>query len=229
MIGIGETPPDIATHTLFIDAGIVPPEDFFDIQIHEKPRAYLDGNGSFHLVGEVTNNSKKNLNVDLLAAIYDEDDKVIDASSTNLPLLSIAPGETLPFEFDYWGPMSYKDGTFESAWKYSVQWNPYLTWSNGIKYVPLSTRNQVHKLAEMYGTFGGEVVNDSGSQLTSTTVMISLYDQTIGKIIAMDYATIDSELPAGDTIPYEIVVDFDQSINSDTTDIVILAVGEILE
>jgi hypothetical protein len=104
-----------------------------------------------------------------------------------------------------------------------------LTWSNEIKYVTLSTQNQVHNFNKMDGIFSGEVINDSGFLLTNATVIISFFDQTTGQILAMDYETIGSGIPAGDPISYEIVVDFDQNLDIDATNIVTLAVGEYLE
>ena len=74
-------------------------------------RQYVDGDGRFHLTGDVTNRGDANLTLRLQATLYDGPDrtKVVDAAflDTAPPL---KPGETRSVDFTNWGPVNGQQG-----------------------------------------------------------------------------------------------------------------------
>jgi hypothetical protein len=227
MPGPGEVNPTIMDHMVFIDARVTSPEDYIEIGINKNLNHFIDQSGVFHLVGEISNNSNNPLNVSLLAAIYDSNGNIIDASTTRLPLNSIYPGKTLPFDFDLWGPLSYKYGTIDSAERYSVQWDPVWTWASDTNYATLTITEESHQINPTNGIFSGAVANFTEFQVSSATVIVSIYDGNNGKLLAMNAKEIIEEISAGSSINYEVNLNFANSIDFESADIRIIAFGKI--
>jgi len=138
---------NINEYEIFVDAVVIEPTESFDLVFSETHYNYLDSYASFHLVGEVTNNHNEYLTVSLIGGIYDQDGNVLDAATTDVPTYSIAPGETLPYDLQYWGPLNYKSDTFSIASSYTVQWDPYWTWTSSTQYIDLSSQNDKNEVS----------------------------------------------------------------------------------
>ncbi len=227
MIGPAEEIANITEYLIYVDAEYTAPEDYYDLIFSEPTNNYVDTNNLFHLVGEITNNTEEYLNVDLLAAIYDDDGRVIDVASTSLPIYSLAPGETLPYDFDDWGLLNYKDGAIDDASTFSVQWDPYWTWISETEYVDLLTQNDFSEFDNCYGRLTGEVVNDSGSVLSSAAVIVCLYDAETGQIVAMGYESLFDEIPAGESAEYDVYLDTEPGVDIDAIEYIIIVKGEL--
>ncbi|MBU1660129.1 MAG: FxLYD domain-containing protein [Chloroflexi bacterium] len=227
MIGPAEEIANITEYLIYVDAEYTAPEDYYDLILSEPTNNYVDTNNIFHLVGEITNNTEEYLSVELLAAIYADDGNIIDVASTNLPIYSLAPGETLPYDFDDWGLLNYKYGAIDDASTFSVQWDPYWTWISETEYVDLLTQNDFSEFDDGYGRFTGEVVNDSGSVLSSAVVIVSLYDAETGQIVAMGYESLFDEIPAGESAEYEVYLDTEPGLDIDAIEYVITVKGEL--
>ena len=211
--GVGE----IAEYNVYLDAEITTPEDKRMLSLSEHHN-YVDSRfDDFHLVGEVTNDDDESWNVTLLAAIYDADDNVVDVSSLNLPVSALAPGETVPYDFDSWGPLNYKAGFIEQAVRYTVHWDPYWTWSTDTVYQELSTVNDemLPVSANGLGTFTGQVVNDSGGTIDYVIIILGLRDST-GQIVATGSTTVWDDLADGASAEYTIYVDLDPDLDADS-------------
>ncbi len=227
MLGPAEEIASIAEYLIYVDAEFTAPEDYYDLIFSEPTNNYMDKNDIFHLVGEITNNSKEHLSVDLLAAIYDDEGRVIDVASTSLPIYSLSPGETLPYDFNDWGLLNYKDGAIDDASTFSVQWDPYWTWISEVEYVDLSTQYDAHEFDDGYGRFTGELVNDSGALLSNAAVIVCLYDAETGQIVAMGYELLRDEIPAGESGEYEVYLDIETGLDVSDGEYVIIVKGEL--
>ena len=227
MIGPAEKIANITEYQIYVDAEYTAPEDYYDLIFSEPTNNYVDTNNTFHLVGEITNNTEEYLKVDLLAAIYDEEGNVIDVASTSLPIYSLEPGETLPYDFDDWGMLNYKDGAIDDASTFSVQWDPYWTWISEVEYVDLPIQNENSEFDDSYGRFTGEIVNDSGLLLSNAAVIICLYDAETGQIVAMGYESLFDDIPAGESVEYDVYLDIEPGLDIGAVEYVVTAKGEL--
>ncbi len=218
---------DITEYELFIDASISEPEDYFDLTFSEFQNNYVDAYDSFHLVGEVTNNHPNSLSISLIAAIYDANDNVIDAASVDVPIYGVASGETVSYDFDFWGPLNYKSGMIDQADHYTVQWDPYWTWESYTEYVDISTANDSNEFDDYSGKFIGEVVNDTGQPLGGAVIVISMYEIETGNIFAVGYTSVFDDIADGSSAPYEIYVEVPTGFDPNTVEYVITAKGEL--
>jgi hypothetical protein len=229
MTGPAERITEIGEYHIFVDSEAAPPQDYLDLNFSEPQYYYIDGFDSFHLIGEITNNTNKSLTIEILAAVYDEAGNVIDVASTHLPLNTLAAGSSLPYDFNTWGPLNTKAGLVDSAVKYSVQWDPYWTFQSDAKSIDLPTTDEKYTVEGGYAIFEGSVENDSGNLLRDAVVIVSLVDARSGQILAMDYESYFDELPNGQTFNYRIEVEIEPNLDFETVKIVIVAKGELPE
>jgi hypothetical protein len=214
-------------YKVFFDATRTKPEDYLDLEINEKLNHFRDKSGIFHLVGEISNESEQALSVRVLAGIYDSEGLVIDASSTSLPLSAIQPRETLPFEFDSWGPQSFKRGVPQTSHTYSVQWDPYWTLPNEINYVNLEIIGGTQQFNPGKGIFSGSITNTSSFQISSFTLILSIYNIHTGVIQAVSSTEFMDGLLVGETISYEVGFDYPDTLDLNTVNIQTKAIGRI--
>ncbi len=195
--------------------------------------AYLDNYGEFHLVGEITNSSSENIGARLVATIYDKDNNVIDAASMDTPISAIKPGEIIPYEFNFWGPLDSKKGLYDDkADRYTVQVDPTWTWTTKTELFDLKTQNDKNNWDEYQGTFSGQVVNDTGGALDSAVVMVGIYGKKgqpdENKLVAMgySYADITDTLANGKTADFTVSVPIPKDFNIDNYEYDILVKGK---
>jgi hypothetical protein len=223
----GKNSTDLLEQKVYIDARIVNPEDYQNIEINNNLNQYKDRFGEFHLVGEITNHSKNKMNVGLVAGIYDSKGFVIDVATTRLALNSIYPGESLPFDFNTWGPLSYKKGALELAETFSVQWDPFLSWPNELNYARLKLEIRSLEINPTHGIFKGKLINETDFDVSSTVVIARIYDQDTGNILATKDEEFITLIPPGGEYSYQLVVEYGESINPEFVDILIDAYGTI--
>jgi hypothetical protein len=226
MIGPSEGAADVADYQLYLDVEASEEEPVFALAFSDA-YAYLDTIGGFHLVGEVTNEEELGLNLRLVAGIYDEDGAVLDAASLDLPVSSLLPGESIPYDFDFWGPMSYQTGLFdERADQYSIQVDPYWSWESDAEIVTLSTKDDTQEFRDYVAEFRGTVVNDSDGLVSSVVVLLVVRDSTSGEVIATDYDILFDELAAGESAMYTIYLDTPTDFDPNTAEFEIIPKGE---
>ena len=118
--GLGNLVEAIDTYQFYMDAVVGSESNYYDLKLSDDQNDYMDASDIFHLVGTLTNNSDTYINASLVASIYDSDGNVLDVSATSLPVLSIAPEETIPYDFDIWGPLDASKDVFAKADTYLV-------------------------------------------------------------------------------------------------------------
>ena len=108
-----DLPPDaassIADHRLHMDVVIAEPRQIpFDVKGDLRVTSrYVDTDGRFHLVGEVTNRGQESLVLRLQASQYEDStrSRVADAANLDTPL-PLGPAETRPVDFTDWGAVN---------------------------------------------------------------------------------------------------------------------------
>ncbi|MFC1997829.1 FxLYD domain-containing protein [Chloroflexota bacterium] len=218
---------NIEEYEIYIDAAVSNPVEVFDFVTSESHYYYIDSYDAFHLVGEVTNNNDEFFTITLIAGIYDEEGNVVDAATTDIPTFSIAPGATLPYDFQYWGPLNFQAGTIDAATNYYVQWDPYWTWSSSSEYVDLSTTNDSNEVGAYQVTFTGDVVNDSNEEVDGATVIVSLYNIESGDLVAMGYGGIYDPIAPNATAAYQVWIDPPVDFDINAVEYEIVAKGDL--
>jgi hypothetical protein len=218
---------NVTRYELFVNAQAVAPEGFYDLVIAETHETYVDTSGFFHLVGEITNNSDESLDIELVAGLYDEAGTVLDAASTGLAVYALAPGETLPYDFLYWGPINYKDEVFDQTDSYSVQWDPYWTWTSSTEYVAVPVNEISTEFDDYYATYTGEILNNTETPLSGGVVIISLYNKNNGALVATNYEMFFDEIPVDGQADYDIYIDISSDWDLTNLEAQIIAKGEL--
>ena len=210
---------------VFVDAERDSPADPTNL-LFSDANNYLDYFDDLHLVGELTNNGDRTLNVRLVAGIYDAAGNVIDAAAVDLPIDSLPPGASSPFDFDFWGPLNYTDGFYDQAATYTIQVDGYWTWDTDRVLLDLTTANDANEFDEFGGTFTGDAVNNSGGEVDSVTVVVFLRDKQSGEVIAMGYDYIFDDIPDGGSAEYTVFVDPVANFDVSSAEFVIVVKAE---
>ncbi|MEM3432729.1 MAG: FxLYD domain-containing protein [Candidatus Methanomethyliaceae archaeon] len=195
----------IVQHTVYIDAQRSELQAEIPFTIVSS-RDYLDLLGNFHLVGEATNRSESPYKINLLAAIYDAEGNVLDASDLGLPFAALKPGESVPFDFSHWGPLNTKEGWLETADHFVVYIDYYWTWVPTGEVFELTLEEQREEFGANEATFRGKVINNTGSPLGSATVVVALRDIQQGKVMATNYNFVYEELAVGAAYEYTVTI-----------------------
>jgi hypothetical protein len=216
---------DQLSYEFFTDVEITDLKPGFDLAFSENHTDYVDTFDTFHLVGELTNNSDTLLSVYLIAGIYDAEGAVLDASSLSLPVISIAEGETI-LVFDIWGAMSYIPAAYDSESDYSVQVDWGWTYETEYAMVDLTTEGNENTYDDFQGIFTGKVVNQSGVEVDSAQVIIALYDKADGRLVATDYTYISGPIENGASVEYNVYVSISEGFDPNSVEFVITAKGQ---
>ena len=92
----------------------------------------------------------------------------------------------------------------------------------------LTITEEAHQTNLKNGIFAGAVANLTGSQVSSATVIVSIYDENNGKLLAMNAHEITEEISVGSSIDYEVNLGFANGIiDFELADIRIIAFGKI--
>ncbi|MBN2149248.1 MAG: hypothetical protein JW726_17810 [Anaerolineales bacterium] len=216
----------LTDYTIYTDAQITDATDKYDLTLSEEHYDYVDAYDNFHLVGSVTNNSDQLMNVSLVAGLYDDAGNVVDAATASLPVYSLAPGETMGYDFDFWGPVNYAAGAYDAATEYNVQIDWYWTWDTTTELVDLTTVEDTNTFDSYSGTFNGKVSNSTGAEIESATVIVSIYDKATGQLVAVSYDWLFDPIPNGGTGDYEVYVDIPDGFAIENYEYVITVKGE---
>lgn len=215
----------IDSFEIFVDAEVSEPIAPFGVTISDAYN-YIDTFDNLHLTGEVTNDGTATLNINLIAAIYDVNGIVLDAADVTLPFSAVAPGETVPYDFDFWGPLNYAIGLVDEADSYTIQVDAYWTWDTTTELITLSTQNDVNTIDAFGGEFNGQVVNDSGGAISNVTILIYMRDLASGQVIATGYDYYFDEIAAGGTVDYTVFVDVPTDFDVNSAEYFVVVKGE---
>jgi len=164
--------------------------------------SYVDSLGYCHVVGEVKNNSSNNLDfVQLTATFYNSSNTVVGTDFTFTLIDTLVPNQKSPFEIteldtaisaqiDHYS-LAVADSTVTGV-------APY----RGFTILSQSSSKDVLG----YYRVVGEVKNTGTQAATFVMVVGAFYDSTGGVIAAEFTFTNPSDLAAGQTAPFEIIV-----------------------
>ncbi len=215
----------LTSYNLYTDAVITDPVTTYDLTLSDEHYKYLDSFGDMHLIGSVTNNSSVELSVYLVAGIYDANGNVIDANSVYMPV-PLAPGETLPYDFDIWGSVDYVSEAYAAASQYQIFFDWYSIYETFSPAYNISTSDDTNTFDGSTATFSGNVLNNSGRDLDSATVIVALYDKGTGKLIATNYTYVSGPIANNATGSYEVYLYTESNIDSNNVQYVITAKGQ---
>ncbi len=202
----------VSSHRFFMDvlaqdaAAAQPLNPAKDVQVLSH---YTDGDGHFHLLGQITNSSAQPVMTAVQASVYSvEKSKLLDAGqyATWLPL---APGQTLPFDISDWGALNALPGALsgvDANTNISLRLEPFLSWNSATPAVELSQIGSTESIENGTAVFSGQVKNDSGRGITSGLVLAVVKQKADGKIVAVGnvHLTITDSAAPGAVLDYSL-------------------------
>ena len=179
---------------------------------------YVSEDGTFHIVGEIENNSSVPLNqVVVTATFYDTNKKTLDTVSTDSILETIMPGKKGPFD------LFFANNVVSQIYQYSLN----------IKYKPTDYKTESLEILssnakrDMLDNFiiSGTVTNHDQKTANTIVVIATLYDKD-GKVVATSKTYTQPEyLKAGGITPF-LVSTFDKSQSLKATDYSLMVESE---
>jgi hypothetical protein len=173
-----------------------------DIQIISH---YIDRDGHFHLVGQITNPGPKGLMTSLQATVYTDSSKslVADAAFLNT-WIPLEPGETLAFDLTEWGTLNNNQGLWGELAKQNavieLRVEPFLTWMADARVAKLLLVDSSVSFKDQQATFTGKVKTDKS--ITTGLVTAVVRQKSSGEIVATGSAHLDI---VGSTIPGQVL------------------------
>lgn len=172
---------------------------------------YVDQQGHFHLLGQITNSGTTSLMTSVQATVFSDSARttVVDAAeySTWLPLLR---GETRLFDLVDWGVLNNIPGSWDeiAGAAIDLRTEPFLTWTSAGAPVELVQLNEnvIYNGREML--FTGRVKNDSDRGITTALVTIVLRQKVGGQVVAVG----DTHLIIGDLVAPGQELDYSQTL-----------------
>jgi hypothetical protein len=234
-----ELPPQaaskVSTYQLFMDVLINQPAPLSvnvkqDVQLLSH---YIDKDGHFHQLGQITNPTSTGLMTSLQATVYADSLKsqVADAAefSTALPLM---PGETRPFDLDEWGALNHTAGLWEQLAgenaSIDLRLEPFLTWTTAATAVSkLSILNTTITFDNQQAFFTGKVENDTGSGITNGLVTAIVRQKSNQQVVAAGTTQLDitdSAVP-GQIMDYSIIIPLPANLDPATLLTEVIAEG----
>jgi hypothetical protein len=215
------------TYSMYIDAEFTDPEDFLPLTISDTFNVYTDYWDSLHLVGDITNEGDEHWSVSLIAGIYNAEGDVLDAAEVSLDVSQLPPGEMLPFDFDWWGPIGGVEGMVDEAVRFVVQVERYWTWTTETRYKSIGTEDDAVDFDGSEYTFTGQLVNDTDGTLEGTIVLIYLVDNATDQVLAMGSDWEYDEMAVGSKLAYEISIDVEDGFDDSNVTMVTISLGEL--
>ena len=179
----------------------------FEISILEPIHSYIDQSGQFHLMGYIQNDGEKILDLDLLGSFYNQSDEIIGASHTSLPMNSLVPGESSPFDLSIFVPTG-------EITDWSIQVDSARSNSVDSPSHILSVENNTAIPENFQWTISGSVVNDSGETLQVILIVVGLQEIGTGKLIGLVETLKTGEFLPGSGIEYNLIIYPDLEIES---------------
>lgn len=198
-------PDSIDTYTVYLDAEQSEPLERASISINST-NDYVDVYGNYHLVGEATNSGDTHYNVSLIAGVYDVQGNVVDAADFSLPLETLAPGETAPFDFTFWGPLNYNQNLVRTIESYNIVVDDAWTWSTETGMANLSTLANAREDGEDALYFTGQIVNNTTGLVDSAVIIVFLRDYQSGDVVATNFDYDYEKLEPGTTYDYSVEI-----------------------
>lgn len=179
---------------------------------------YVGEDGTFHIVGEIENNSSVPLNqVVVTATFYDINNKILDTVNTDSILETIMPEKKGPFD------LIFANNIVSQIYRYSLN----------IEYKPTDHKTESLEILssnaklDMLDNFiiSGTVTNHDQRTANTIVVIATLYDKD-GKVLATSKTYTEPEyLKGGGIIPFLISIS-DKSQSRKATDYSLMVESE---
>ncbi len=215
----------LTNYILYLDGIITNPTSTYDLSLSDTQYNYQDVNGDFHLAGSVTNNTSEPMIIYLVAGAYDGTGNCIDANYIYF-LMPINSGETLPYDFTLWGVMDNVPAAHAAASNYKVMVDWIYTYEASSPAFVLTTEDNGNTFEGGSGVFTGTAINNSGQDLSSVIVIISLYNESSGELIATGSSFVPEAMPNNGTGSYEVTLYPPVDIDPADINIEITALGQ---
>ncbi|MCJ7660294.1 MAG: FxLYD domain-containing protein [Anaerolineales bacterium] len=198
-------PGSIDTYTVYLDAEQSEPLERASISINTT-NDYVDLYGNYHLVGEATNSGDTHYYVSLVAGVYNVQGNVVDAADFSLALETLAPGETAPFDFTFWGPLNYNQDSVRTVESNNIIVDDAWTWSTETGMTNLSTLENAREDGDEALYFTGKLVNNTTGLVDSAVIVVFLRDYQSGDIVATNFDYDYEKLEPGATYEYAVEI-----------------------
>jgi hypothetical protein len=223
----------IKSYQFFMDVlinkpGPLPLDTKHDVQIISR---YIDKDGHFHLVGQITNPGSKGLMTSLQATVYADSKKsvVVDAAYFNT-WIPLGPGETLPFDLTEWGALNNTRGLWDELAKQNaaieLRVEPFLTWVAEAKVAKLSLMDSSVSFKDQQAIFTGKAKAESS--ITTGLVTVVVRQKSNKEIVATGSAPLEivgSSAP-GQVLDYYLVISLPANVNPATVETEVTAMGQ---
>jgi hypothetical protein len=162
--------------------------------------------GSTYIVGEVRNDLSDVVQfVQIVGRFYDSNDLLIDTDFTYTNLDLLRPGEKSPFRL-----IISDESVAQRIDNYtlSVNWDPVFADPSAVAAATVLTIQEGEQRINDLGWYEivGEVVNGGTDDTEFVKVVATFYDET-GRVIDTDFTYTDpTDVPAGQSAPFELTV-----------------------
>jgi hypothetical protein len=215
----------LTDYILYADAEVTGEAELLNLVTSQEHYGYLDAYDKFHLVGLLTNNTEAYLNVRLVAGIFDDAGDCIDAAALYLPI-AVSPGESMPYDFDLWGALDSSPEAYQTATQFEIYIDWYSSSEAYLTPAPITTQDDTSSFDGYSTTFSGNVLNNAGRRLDSAAVIVSLFDQASGELIATDYTYVSGPIEDGGTVPYAVYLYPQADFDPENVEFTITAFGQ---
>jgi hypothetical protein len=223
----------VSSHRFFMDVlaqdapAALPLDPAQDVRILSH---YIDADGRFHLLGQVTNSSAKPVMTAVQAAVFSAGKNQLLDAGQYVTWLPLAPGQTLPFDISDWGTLAALPAALtgsEQNFEYSLRLEPFLSWSSAPPAVSLSQVHSTESIEKGTAIFSGQVKNDTPNGITTGLILAVMKQKTDGKIVAVGNAHLpitDSAAP-GAVVDYSLKLPLPAGVDASTLQAEITALG----
>jgi hypothetical protein len=179
---------------------------------------YVSEDGTFHIVGEIENNSSVPLNqVVVTATFYDVNKKILDTVSTESILETIMPGKKGPFD------LFFANNIVSQIYQYSLNIG-YKPTDYKTESLEISSSNAKRDMLDNF-IISGTVTNHDQKTANTIVVIATLYDRD-GRVVAASKTYTQPEyLKAGGITPFFVSI-FDKSQSLKATDYSLMVESE---
>ena len=205
-------------YEIYFSTEAATPAEKFDTELLDPVHTYTDEAGAFHLLGDLKNTGEQILDLNLLGTFYNQEGEIVGVSSIGLPMNSLLPGESSPFELVLLAPL-------DEVFDWFIQVDLSRSRSVDSPSLELSTQGQVDTPEEYRWTSIGEVVNNSDQDLTMVLIVISLREKNTGKLVGLTHTLKAGEFPSGSNIPYELGISPDPALDPAKLESVVIVRG----
>ncbi len=205
-------------YEVFLSTGVTEPIDEFEVSFLDPIHSFTDEAGQFHLMGYLQNDSETILDLELLGTFYDQAGEIVGASITGLPLNSLLPGESSPFNLSLFSPIG------EVA-DWSIQVDLARSRSVDSPSHKLSVQGHTATPQSFRWTFSGNVVNDSEETLQMILIVVGLQEAGTGKLVGLVQTLKTGEFLPGTSVEYNLTIFPDMAFESSDLEDFILVRG----